>query len=212
MSDQSGAKPQGGFLKWALWGAALIGVAAVLYIMGIASTKPAPPKVNGETKAAAVKAPPKVMEKLEKPSAPTPAPDYAFRGPDGQPMTLADLKGKVVVMNLWATWCAPCKVEMPTLAKLQASYAGQPVEVVTISVDKDGDIDKARAFIAENAPLKFHNDPDAKLPWQIMPAVGGMPTTIIYGKDGFERGRVSGEADWSAPDAKAVIDRVLAEG
>jgi thiol-disulfide isomerase/thioredoxin len=201
-------------MKWALWGAALLGVAAVLYIMAKASTKPPEPKIGTEATAAAATAEPEktVLDKLERPQGAGPAPDYAFKDPDGKAMKLADFKGKVVVVNLWATWCAPCKIEMPTLAKLQAQYAGQPVEVVTISIDKDADAEKARAFIAGQAPLKFYHDPEAKLPWALTPAATGMPTTITYPKDGNERGRVAGEANWAGPEAKAVIDRVLAEG
>jgi len=216
MSDQSAAKPPraktgGGILKWALWGAALVGVAAVLYIMAKASTKPTP-EVNTGPKPAAEAAAGSVLEKFSRPQGAGPPPDYVFQDADGKPMKIADLKGKVVVMNLWATWCAPCKIEMPTLAKLQADYAGRPVEVVAISIDKEPAVAEARAFIGQHAPLKFYSDPEAKLPWQVKPAVAGMPTTIVYGKDGFERGRVAGEADWGAPDAKAVIDRILAEG
>lgn len=208
MSDQSAAKPRGRLLVWALWCAALIGVAAVLYITVKASSNPTP-EVNTGPKPIAAGG---VMEKFKKEDGAGPAPDYAFKGPDDKPMKIADLKGKVVVMNLWATWCAPCKIEMPTIAKLAASYEGKPVEVVTISIDKDEDVAKARAFIATHAPLKFYSDPEAKLPWAVTPAVTGMPTTIIYGKDGTERGRVSGDADWSSPEARALVDRILAEG
>jgi thiol-disulfide isomerase/thioredoxin len=211
MSDHPAAKPRGGVLKWALWGAALLGVAAVVYIMAKSSSKPRP-EVASVPVPAAASALKTVMEKLEHPADASPAPDYAFEGPAGKPVKVADLKGKVVVMNLWATWCAPCKVEMPTLAKLAADYAGKPVEVVAVSIDKPEKAAEARAFIAQHAPLKFYNDPAAKMPWALKPEAQGMPTTVIYGKDGRERGRVSGEADWAGPGAKAVIDRILAEG
>ncbi|HEY8572051.1 TlpA disulfide reductase family protein [Phenylobacterium sp.] len=211
MSDQSGARPRGGLLKWALWGAALLGVAAVLYIMAKASSKPEPEIATGPKPAAAAPAK-SVMEKFELPEGAGPPPTYVFKDAAGKPVKVADLKGKVVVMNLWATWCAPCKIEMPTLAKLAADYQGQPVEVVTVSIDKGEDVEKARAFLAGHAPLKFYSDPEAKLPWSISPPVTGMPTTFIYGKDGTERGRVSGEADWAGPEAKSIINRVLAEG
>ena len=99
----------------------------------------------------------------------------------------ADFKGKVVVMNLWATWCAPCKLEMPTLATLAQTHAGQPVAIVAVSIDKPEALEQAKAFIAQQAPLKFYNDPEAKLPWALTPAANGMPTTVILGKDGLER-------------------------
>jgi len=124
---------------------------------------------------------------------------------------IADLKGKVVVLNLWATWCAPCVTEMPTLAKLAARYQGKPVEVVALSIDSPGSQDKARAFIATHAPLAFYSDPKMKFPFALKPSAPGMPTTVIYGADGLERARLSGGADWSGPEAAAIIDRVLAE-
>jgi len=209
MSDESAARPRGGLLKWALWGAALIGVAAVIYIIAQASTKPpaqtvatVPVPVAAETH--------DVAKKLEHPADGQAPPAYAFVDGAGKKLTPADFKGKVVVMNLWATWCAPCKIEMPTLAKLAQAYAGKPVAVVAVSIDKPEEVAAAKAFIAANAPLSFYNDPDAKLPWALKPAATGMPTTLILGKDGLERGRISGEADWSGPGARSVIDKALA--
>lgn len=208
MSEQSTAKPRS-ILTWALWGAALIGVAAVVYITAQSSTKPT--VAVGPVKAPAG-AEHSVAAKLEHPSDGALPPDYAFNDASGKAVKLADLKGKVLVVNLWATWCGPCKIEMPQLAKLQAAYAGQPVQVVAISIDKAEAFDEAKAFIATHPPLAFYNDPAAKLPWALKPPAAGMPTTVIYGKDGFERGRVSGEADWAGGGAKAVIDKILAEG
>ncbi|MDB5475659.1 MAG: thiol:disulfide interchange protein [Phenylobacterium sp.] len=211
MSDQSAARPRGGLLRWALWGAALIGVAAVIYIIAQASTKPPAPTVHSEAAATPPVETHDVAKKLIHPADGQAPPAYAFVGADGKKVTPADFKGKVVVMNLWATWCAPCQAEMPTLARLQQQYAGQPVAVVAVSIDKPEELAKAKAFIARNAPLAFYNDPEAKLPWALKPAASGMPTTLILGKDGLERGRISGEADWAGAGAKAVIDTALAE-
>jgi thiol-disulfide isomerase/thioredoxin len=152
-----------------------------------------------------------VALKLEHPADGVLPPSYAFFDEDGKKLTAADFKGKVVVMNLWATWCGPCKIEMPTLATLARAYAGKPVAVVAVSIDKPEARDQAKAFIAQQAPLTFYNDPEAKLPWALKPAASGMPTTIILGKDGLERGRISGEADWAGRGAASVIDRLLAE-
>jgi thiol-disulfide isomerase/thioredoxin len=206
MSENPAAKPRFGLLTWALWGAALIGVAAVLYIMAASSQKPAEQQASS--------APPPethdVAKKLQHPADGQPAPAYAFKDADGNSVTAADFKGKVVVMNLWATWCAPCKIEMPTLAKLAKEYEGKPVAVVAVSIDKPEAVGEAKAFIGQNAPLKFYSDPEAKLPWQIKPQADGMPTTLILGKDGLERGRISGQADWDQAGAKSVIDKALA--
>ncbi len=208
MSDESATKPRGGILKWALWGAALIGVAAVVYITAQSSTKPADQVAVAKPPAADVH---DVARKLEHPSDGAAAPAYTFYDAGGKAKTLADFKGRVLVVNLWATWCGPCKIEMPELAKLAAAYDGKPVQVVAISIDKAEALAEAKAFIAGKAPLAFYNDPAAKLPWALKPPAAGMPTTVIYGKDGLERGRVSGEADWAGAGARTVIDKVLAE-
>lgn len=196
------AKPRGKGLVWGLWGVALVGVAAVVYIIGSSSTKPTPPASASVTAAA-------FAGKLTTPSQPTPPPDYTFYDGDGKPMKIADLKGKVVVMNIWATWCAPCVTEMPTLAKLQAAYAGKPVEVVTVSIDSESSAAKARIFIAQHSPLKFYHDREMKLPFKLSPPAPGAPTTVIYGKDGMEVARVAGEADWAGPEARALVDKAL---
>ncbi|HEY8004510.1 MAG TPA: TlpA disulfide reductase family protein [Phenylobacterium sp.] len=209
MNEQSAAKPRGGVLTWALWGAAAIGVAAVVYIIAQASINPAPVKPGAAVPTASVTH--DVAKKLEHPADGTAPPAYAFVDSSGKKLTAADFKGKVVVMNLWATWCGPCKIEMPTLAKLAAAYAGKPVAVVAVSIDKPEAVDQAKAFIAGLAPLGFYNDPDAKLPWALKPPANGMPTTLLIGKDGLEHGRISGEADWSGAGAKSVIDKLLAE-
>ena len=210
MSDQSAARPRGGLLKWALWGAALIGVAAIVYIIAQASINPVAPTVATDPAAAPPAESHDVAKKLEHPADGQAPPAYAFVDGKGRKLTAAHFKGKVVVMNLWATWCAPCKNEMPTLAKLQQVYAGKPVAVVAVSIDKPEAVAQAKAFIAGLAPLAFYNDPEAKFPWELKPAAAGMPTTLILGKDGLERGRIAGEADWSGAGAKAVIDKALA--
>lgn len=201
----SSGKPKGGILTWALWGVALAGLAAVVYIMLQSSTNPAV-KVATGPRPEQTEGP--IGPRLIKATTPTPSPDLAFTGPDGKPVKIADFKGKVVVLNVWATWCAPCRVEMPTLAKLQAAYAGRDVEVVAVSVDSPEAATKAALFIAQNAPLKFYHDSSMKLPFVVN--APGAPTTIIYGRDGLEKARLAGGADWSSPDARVAVDAALA--
>jgi len=203
MSEQSGARPRGGILTWALWGAALFGVAAVVYIIVQASIKPAQPGGLGSVAKGE-------MKKLVVPAEATVAPANTFYDSTGKPLRAADFKGRILVLNLWATWCAPCIQEMPTLARLQAAYPAAKVAVVPVSIDTPSDVDKAKAFIAQHPPLGFYSDPQMKLPFSLKPQAGGMPTTVIYGADGVERGRISGGADWSGPDARALIDHLLA--
>ena len=216
MSENSAAKPRGRVLTWALWGAALIGVAAVVYIIAQSSRTPPQPQVASgpagiSAGGAAAPETHDVAKLLAHPADGQPAPDYAFKDANGKKVTPADFKGKVVVLNLWATWCAPCQIEMPMLARLAKDYAGKPVAVVPVSIDKPEEVAAAKAFIAKNAPLSFYSDAEAKLPWALKPQATGMPTTLILDKHGLERGRVSGQADWDAPGAKAVIDKVLAD-
>ena len=188
---------------YALWGGVAIGLAVVLYVIATLLIKHGgPPDLNSLAKGA--------MKGLTITPAGAPPPSRPILGPDGNSTDLTQIKAPVVVVNLWATWCAPCVTEMPTLAKLQAAYADKPVQVVAVSIDKADAKAQAQAFIAQHAPLAFYNDPDAKLPWALKPSAEGVPTTVIYGKDGLERGRISGEADWAGPGAKAVIDKLLA--
>ncbi|MDP1642426.1 MAG: TlpA disulfide reductase family protein [Phenylobacterium sp.] len=202
MSDQSTAKPGPRLFGKVLWGVAALGVAAVVYIIGQASTNPDASRgmrafAKGE------------MAALQTPKDPRPAPVTTIYDPDGQPVRLGDYRGEVVVLNLWATWCPPCVAEMPTLAALAKHYEGQPVRVLAVSIDRPTEIDKARTFIGQHAPLAFYSDPNMKLAFDLVPPAPGMPTTVIYGADGIERARLSGGADWGGEDAKAVVDQVL---
>ena len=200
-------KPRSGVLTGALWGVAIVGVAGVLYIIAQSSTKTAPSESQGAAATALQKS---FIAKVQIPAEPRPAPDYAFNDSAGKAVRIADFKGKVVVMNIWATWCAPCVAEMPTLAKLKAAYAGKDVEVVAVSIDSETSAAKARLFIARHEPLAFYHDREMKLPFKINAA--GAPTTVIYGRDGLEKARVAGEADWSGAEARALVDEALAGG
>jgi thiol-disulfide isomerase/thioredoxin len=204
-SDEVAAKSKRNPLKLALWSVAGIGVAGAVYIIAQAS-------INPQGKDGLKDLAKGEMAKLTIPAEATVAPVQSFVDAAGKPTRIADFKGKVAVVNLWATWCAPCVIEMPTLAKLAAEYQGKPVAVVAVSIDRPQDTDKAKAFIAQHAPLAFYQDPKMSMPFAMKPPAVGMPTTIIYGPDGLERGRISGEADWSGKDAKALIDKLLAEG
>jgi thiol-disulfide isomerase/thioredoxin len=140
---------------------------------------------------------------------PLPLPDFSFEGPDGAKVSAARLKGKVVLLNIWATWCVPCREEMPQLDKLQAELGGDKFEVVAINVDKNG-AEKAKAFLEETGAknLARYTDPTGKL-FATLKAVG-MPTTLLLNAQGEEMGRLVGPADWASPEAKKLIEAAIA--
>ena len=136
---------------------------------------------------------------------------YVFKDADGGDVRLADFAGKVTVVNLWATWCAPCKIEMPTLAALAEHYKDRDdVAVVTISMDVDKAVPEARAFIADHPPLAYYAEPEFQLPFEF-PGKGAMPQTILLDREGNVRAVLTGEADWASDEAKALVEALLAE-
>lgn len=151
------------------------------------------------------------MDKLQTPADVVPATDYRFLDAAGAETGFDAFKGRVAVVNLWAMWCAPCREEMPTLAALSAAYAGNDqVVVAPISVDLPDQVADARAFITDNAPLPFYSDPKFRLPFEFA-GKGAMPQTILLDRQGRVRAHLTGGADWSGREAKALIDALLAE-
>lgn len=143
---------------------------------------------------------------LDRSRAGTPAPETEFQGPGGESASFADYRGKPLLVNLWATWCAPCVAEMPTLDALAAAEPG--IEVLAISQDLDGR-QKVDAFFAERKlkTLEPFVDPELRLMAGLK--VQSLPTTILYDRDGRELWRMTGEADWTGPRAKALIAQGL---
>lgn len=143
---------------------------------------------------------------------PQPAPALAFTGPDGQPTTLAALKGETLLVNLWATWCAPCLKEMPSLDALQKEMGGPDFAVVAINIDTRN-LDKPKTWLADNriAALPFYADPQAAT-FQVLRAahkVEGMPVSLIVDKAGCELGIIQGPADWASTEAKALMKAAI---
>ncbi|HEY5072026.1 MAG TPA: TlpA disulfide reductase family protein [Caulobacteraceae bacterium] len=151
------------------------------------------------------------MAKLVVSAKPSPAPTVPFADAAGRSHTLAEFKGKVTLLNVWANWCAPCKLEIPSLAKLQAAYAGRPLAVVAVSLGKGEDETAGHAFIDKNPPLVFYSEPSYRLPYALRPPIEDVPTTIVYDRHGRERARLAGGADWSGAAAHALVDALLAE-
>lgn len=129
------------------------------------------------------------------------APDVSFRSPEGEETSLAEFKGKPVLVNLWATWCAPCVKELPTLDAL-ADRAGAP-QVLALSQDM-GDQAKVKAFLTEK---KIALEPYQDAEMAMSSALGAtiLPTTVLYGSDGKEIWRFTGDLDWTGAEAAALL-------
>ncbi len=143
-------------------------------------------------------------------AAPKDIDNMAFINRDRKPVHLADFKGQVVVLNLWATWCAPCRFEMPTLAKLQAAYANKGLKVIPLSGDGDDKFADVESFIDVQEPLEVYADPDLITKTQRL-NIAGLPATLILDKQGREVARLDGEASWDTPEVKALMDKLLSE-
>lgn len=144
------------------------------------------------------------MRKLAIHSAPMATSDLPFTGEDGTEMTLAAYQGQYVVLNFWATWCAPCRKEMPQLAALQTELGGDAMQVVTIATGRNPRPAMERFFAeigVDNLPL--HTDPRQALARSL--GVLGLPVTIILDPQGQEIARLQGDADWSSDSALAIM-------
>jgi thiol-disulfide isomerase/thioredoxin len=180
---------------------AAFGVLVVLYWLFAASAK------REESGAArfAVGA----LAALEVSEKPPPQPAVDLIRIDAPPTTLAEHRGKVVLVNLWATWCAPCVEEMPSLAVLQSAYPADRLAVLPISVDLAAQADDAAKRLAalSGGRLPFLHDPAYKVAYAVR--ARGFPTSILYDAQGREIARLSGSADWASPEARRLIDAAL---
>lgn len=141
--------------------------------------------------------------------APRPLPDIEFADADGAVRRLSDFRGKVVLLNVWATWCVPCRKEMPQLDQLQAEFGGADFEVVAVSIDRGG------AFVVQ----AFYDEIDVQHLKMFIDASGavsralnivGLPTTLLIDRQGRELGRLIGPTDWTGPEIKKLIQRTIA--
>jgi thiol-disulfide isomerase/thioredoxin len=135
-------------------------------------------------------------------------PDHAFEDADGKPKKLSDWRGKTVLVNLWATWCVPCRKEMPALEGLQTRLQGPNFEVVAINIDTR-DPEKPKNFLKEASltRLGFFSDEKAKV-FQDLKSIGralGMPTSVLVDGQGCEIATIAGPAEWDSDDAVKLI-------
>jgi thiol-disulfide isomerase/thioredoxin len=140
-------------------------------------------------------------------SPPYPAPAISLSDTSGQSVELADLRGKLVLVNLWATWCEPCLREMPSLERLQ-SRLGDRIAVLAVSEDRGGDKIVA-PFIAKLGlkSVKIYIDPKSEVGHAL--GVRGLPTSFVIDREGKVRGRVEGAAEWDSPKILGVLEPLL---
>lgn len=199
---------------------AAFGVVAVLGLGGVAVFYSVAGNAGNSASCSAASAKATTMQPLargevaavEVSKRPAPLPDLAFTGPDGQPTTLAAFRGKTVLVNLWATWCAPCLKEMPALDALQDSMGGPDFAVVAVNIDTRN-LDKPRTWLAENriGKLAYYADPQAKIfqDLRVAKKIEGMPVSLLVDPEGCELAMIQGPADWASADAKALIGAAL---
>ena len=139
-------------------------------------------------------------------------PGLAFQDAAGRPLTLEHWRGRTVLLNLWATWCVPCRKEMPALDALEKKLGGPGFEVVAVNIDTR-DPDKPKAFLKELGieKLAYYADSTAKT-FQDLKEIGrafGMPTTMLVDRQGCELGTIAGPAEWASDDAVKLIQAAL---
>lgn len=149
------------------------------------------------------------MKKLIFHETPEMTPEVAFNlADDAGEATLADYRGRYVLLNFWATWCAPCRKEMPQLSELQTAFGGNDFEVLTIATGRNSPVGIKKFFDeigVDNLPR--HQDPRQKLAGQM--GIFGLPITVLIDPEGREVARLRGDANWSSDNAKAIIATIL---
>lgn len=139
---------------------------------------------------------------------PRPVAELTFQTASGEATSLEAFRGRIVLLNVWATWCVPCRVEMPALDRLQASLGGEAFIVLALSVDRGG-IERVRPFFAEVGitHLELYVDPTARAVRTL--GIPGLPTTLLLDRHGQELARVVGPAEWDSQDIQTVIRRTI---
>lgn len=141
---------------------------------------------------------------------PQPVSEAKFKDADGNTLTLADFRGKVLLVNLWATWCAPCKREMPEIDHLQGLLGGDDFKVIILSQDRGG-FPKVNAFLEEIGVEHLTPYVDKSTKSSRLFKALGLPTTFVVDRQGREVGRLVGPAQWDAPESVALLKFFIAQ-
>lgn len=195
--------------------AAAAGFGAVYVTLGgLSNDAPAPNVQSGKPSAASAKGLAAYskgqMAAFVASKSPKDLPPVTFVDGDGAEMSIENWRGKVVLLNLWATWCGPCRKEMPSLDKMKADLAGDDFDLVALSIDRTG-LEKPRKFLKEIGieHLKLYNNSSGKLASSLK--AFGMPTTLLLNRKGQEIGRLVGPAEWDTPDAYELVKAAIAQ-
>jgi len=131
-------------------------------------------------------------------------PPLVFADDVGRQRTLEEFRGNVILLKVWATWCGPCRKEMPTLDRLQARLGGSQFQVIALSVDRGGP-DAVRRFYAETGVRHFALFIDSAARAGLRLGLFGLPGTLLIDREGRERGRLIGPAEWDSPEMIAFL-------
>jgi thiol-disulfide isomerase/thioredoxin len=198
----------------ALCGVAAAAVLAGVYGIGRLRSNPAAAACAATVAAAGTVAPLAHGEVAALAIAHTPflVPDLTFKDRDGADRRLTDWRGRTVLLNLWATWCVPCRKEMPALDALQTELGSPGFEVVAVNIDTR-DAEKPLAFLKQAGVthLTYYADPSAKVFTDLKLAgkAFGMPTTLIVGRSGCEIGEMAGPAEWASADGLQLVSAAI---
>jgi peroxiredoxin len=136
------------------------------------------------------------------------APDFTLKDLNGQEVQLSSLKGKVVLVNFWATWCPPCREEIPSMMKLNQAMQGKPFQMLAISIDEGGKEDVERYFKKQGVSLPALLDSDGKVAKRY--GTTGVPETFVLNTKGLIVKKVIGPMDWASPQVVAALDEMTA--
>jgi thiol-disulfide isomerase/thioredoxin len=137
----------------------------------------------------------------------SPAPEIIVNSLQGKPLKLSDLKGKVVLLNFWATWCPPCREEIPSMMKLNSAMTGKPFQMIAVSIDEGG-VPAIESFLKTSGfALPAYTDPDGRAAKAY--GITGVPETFVIDKNGILIKKIVGSLKWDSPEVFSNLERLM---